>query len=161
MENQSELKAPRAADYQDPEVTAGKRLRELRINREWSQRRVADEMAKYGYEWRQSTVGKIEAAARPLRFREAVDLAALFGVNLSTLLADASRLTPEAIEANIVAQEERLAEAQKQIAAARVNLDGLTERRERAAANVKEWERVAASAEMTLELLRQAQEVGH
>lgn len=42
-------------------------------------------MKAYGYDWHQTTVGRIEAAQRPLRLNEAVDLASLYGVSLNAL----------------------------------------------------------------------------
>jgi transcriptional regulator with XRE-family HTH domain len=69
-----------------PEEIAGRQLRLLREGRGWSQQRVADQMKAFGYTWLQSTIGKIEAAQRPLRLNEVADLAAMFGVPVTQFL---------------------------------------------------------------------------
>lgn len=43
-------------------------------------------MNAYGYDWHQTTVGRIETAQRPLRLNEAVDMGKLFGVALERLM---------------------------------------------------------------------------
>lgn len=68
------------------EQAAGRELRRLRIEQGWSQEQVARRMTAYGYGWHQTIVAKTEAAQRPLRLNEAVDLAALFGAPLAALL---------------------------------------------------------------------------
>lgn len=68
------------------EEMIGRQLRLLRLSRKWSQQEVADRMKPFGYTWRQSTVGKIEAAQRPLRIDELVDLAVLFEVPAAQFL---------------------------------------------------------------------------
>lgn len=70
----------------DPELEAGRALRRLRLARDWSQEEVASRMRTYGYDFHQTTIAKIEAAARPLRVRELVDFAALFGVEVQQLI---------------------------------------------------------------------------
>jgi transcriptional regulator with XRE-family HTH domain len=69
-----------------PEEIAGRQLRLLREGRGWSQQKVADQMKAFGYNWLQSTIGKIEAAQRPLRLNEVADLAAMFGVPVTQFL---------------------------------------------------------------------------
>jgi transcriptional regulator with XRE-family HTH domain len=73
----------------DVEAWAGARFRALRVARGWSQRHVANQMRAFGYAWGQSTIGKIEAASRPVPLNEIADLAALFGVKLADLFAGA------------------------------------------------------------------------
>lgn len=83
-----ELKSGGSPILPEPEVLAGQELRRLRVARGWSQDEVARRMAAYGYNsWHQTTVGRIEAAQRPLRLNEAVALTTLFGVPLYQLLA--------------------------------------------------------------------------
>lgn len=74
-----------------PEDVAGRELRRLRIARGWSQEDVARRMSAYGYDWHQTMVAKTEAAQRPLRLNEAVDLCRLFGVPADALLKDLPR----------------------------------------------------------------------
>ena len=73
-------KAPTAEDV------AGRQLRVLRQGRGWTQQEVANRMRKLGYSWQQSTIGKIEAAQRPLRLNELADLAATLGVPVTHFL---------------------------------------------------------------------------
>lgn len=96
-----ELKSDESPTLPEPEVLAGQELRRLRVARGWSQDEVARRMAAYGYDsWHQTTVGRIEAAQRPLRLNEAVALTGLFGVPLYQLVAPL--LTgPEEIDAEI------------------------------------------------------------
>jgi transcriptional regulator with XRE-family HTH domain len=71
-----------------PELLAGQELRRLRRARGWSQEEVARRMVAIGHEgWHQTTVGRTETARRPLRLNETVDLAGLFGVPVTQLLA--------------------------------------------------------------------------
>jgi transcriptional regulator with XRE-family HTH domain len=74
---------------EDVEAWAGEQFRGLRAGRGWSQQHVADLMNAFGYNWLQSTIAKIESAARPVPLNEIADLAALFGVKLADLLAGA------------------------------------------------------------------------
>jgi transcriptional regulator with XRE-family HTH domain len=88
-----------------PQEIAGGQLRLLRQGRGWSQQEVADRMRNMGYTWQQSTIGKIEAAQRPLRLNELADLAALFGVPVTDFVTPGATPgdgdTPEAIEREI------------------------------------------------------------
>jgi transcriptional regulator with XRE-family HTH domain len=80
----------------DAERRAGVQLRKLREARGWSQREVSERMKPFGYDWQQTTVARIEAATRPLRLNELLDLAALFSVSLTDLLMPAGG--PESVE---------------------------------------------------------------
>jgi transcriptional regulator with XRE-family HTH domain len=131
-----------------PEELAGRLLRLLRLGRGWSQREVADRMNGSGYNWRQSTIGKLEAGQRPLRVNELADLARLFGIpvtellephllieegdDLSTLEADIGRLEKQlekleiewarALEVSAAAQQ-RLAAIQNEQARTKYSLE--------------------------------------
>jgi transcriptional regulator with XRE-family HTH domain len=78
---------PMPADRPDAEKRAGQQLRLLRTGRGWALREVAERMKAYGYNWHQTIVAKTETGQRPLRLNEALDLASLFGVSLTSLLA--------------------------------------------------------------------------
>lgn len=93
-----------------PEELAGHELRRLRTVRGWSQEEVARRMAEYGYDWHQTTVGRTEAATRPLRLNEAVSLAALFGIPVTQMLAPIMVDVPE-LDGEIQELRERWAEA--------------------------------------------------
>lgn len=97
------------------EELAGRLLRLLRQGRGWSQQEVAARMKRFGYNWQQSTVGKIEAAQRPLRVNELADLAIIFDIPVTQLLEPQLLLGDEddlrALEAEIA----RLEEEQKRL----------------------------------------------
>jgi len=68
------------------EHVLGKRVRELRQARGWSQDDVARQMVAGGFSWRQTTVAKTEKADRPVRVNEATALAQLFETDLDQLV---------------------------------------------------------------------------
>jgi len=82
--------------------------------RGWSQEEVADRMRPYGYDWHQTTVGRIETAQRPLRLNELIDLGRLFGVALERLVWARTDMTLEQIsaESNRIAAELEVADDQ-------------------------------------------------
>jgi uncharacterized protein (DUF3084 family) len=76
-------------------------------------------MDAYGYDWHQTTVGRIESAQRPLRLNEAVHLAALFEVPAEMLLSsgldaevDLGTLDIDTLDAQIKQARARLAAAE-------------------------------------------------
>jgi transcriptional regulator with XRE-family HTH domain len=78
---------PEAMDKKlTPEAAAGQRVAQLRKHLGWSQDRLAEQMTKRGFPWKQSTVTKTETAGRPIRVNEFVDLAEIFGVETTDLL---------------------------------------------------------------------------
>lgn len=70
----------------------GCRVRQLREQQHLTQEYVATALnaSGGGMRWRQSTVAKVEAAARPVRLNEAAALAELFGVPLGELLDESA-----------------------------------------------------------------------
>jgi transcriptional regulator with XRE-family HTH domain len=68
------------------EARAGRRVRELRQSRGWSQTDLATRLRPYGFDLTQSTVAKLEAGARPTRLDELDALAAALGVPLADFL---------------------------------------------------------------------------
>jgi transcriptional regulator with XRE-family HTH domain len=99
----------------EPEVLAGQELKRLRRERGWSQEEVARRMTAYGFDWHQTTVGRTETAARPLRVNEAVALAALFEVPVTQLLVPVSVQVADLDEA-IAATEEGLTKFRRLLA---------------------------------------------
>lgn len=89
------------------EELAGQELKRLRTERGWSQEEVARRMTSSGYDWHQTTVGRTESAARPLRVNEAVLLAAIFEVPITQLLVPAAMKISD-IDTEISAIEETL-----------------------------------------------------
>lgn len=82
----------------------GKRVRELRTGRGWSQTELAQRLGKYGVETTQTTVAKLENGGRPIRLNEVAVLSELFGVPLVDMLrladdaADGVRVTDKTRE---------------------------------------------------------------
>ena len=68
------------------EQYAGLRLRALRLARGMSQELLAAEMTSRGHGWHQTMAAKTEAAQRPLRLNELVDLACIFSVSPAEFL---------------------------------------------------------------------------
>lgn len=109
------------------EELAGRELRRLRAELGWSQEEVARRMAAFGYDWHQTTVGRIEAAQRPLRLNEAVSLAALFDVPLTQLLVSPT-MGIDDIDGEIEQTEEKLAASLEQLEVERARLDEVNAR---------------------------------
>ncbi|RAY13610.1 hypothetical protein DPM19_18195 [Actinomadura craniellae] len=63
-------------------------LRGMRTARGLSQEDVAQMMTAAGFSWRQTTVAKTEAGARPVRLNEAVALAYFFGLTVDDMLGN-------------------------------------------------------------------------
>jgi len=80
---------------QDAERRFGKRLRELRKLRGWSQEQVASQMRALGHGWQQTTVTKTEAADRPIRLNEAASLAALLDLGVDDVLMSVQAGDPD------------------------------------------------------------------
>jgi transcriptional regulator with XRE-family HTH domain len=92
----------------------------LREERGWSQSEVARRMKVYGYNWHQTTVGRVENGKRPLRLNELMHLAAMFGVSPIRLIVP--NVTPDRLSDDIKAVEDarsdivgRLDEARDQL----------------------------------------------
>ena len=63
----------------------GERVKALRIERGWSQERLAQQMIAAGHRWRQNIVTRVEAGDRPIRVNEAATLARILGVPIAAL----------------------------------------------------------------------------
>lgn len=83
------------------EQLAGRQLRLLRQGRGWSQLEVAEKMRAYGYQWSQATVTRLEAASRPIRLNELVDIAALYGVPVTLFLESEVPDDPDTLKREI------------------------------------------------------------
>lgn len=133
----------------EAEERIGRRVRELRQARGWSQEQLASAMTDLGVTMHQTTVAKVEAAARPIRVNEAAVFAAVLGVRLVDLL-----------ETAVVAEDEstrearaRYREAQHLVLAAQASLAVASRRHDeakleqlRAGLALREAEKAAAAA---------------
>ncbi|MEV8615673.1 helix-turn-helix transcriptional regulator [Amycolatopsis sp. NPDC051373] len=67
------------------EEVIGLKIRELRIERGWSQTTVADRMRNLGFDLHQTAIAKIESGKRPIRANEVYALALVFGLPIQAL----------------------------------------------------------------------------
>ncbi|MGY1736857.1 helix-turn-helix domain-containing protein [Geodermatophilus sp. SYSU D00684] len=70
----------------DREERLGRRLKELRTERGWTQEGLAEAMRAAGFGWRSNTVTKVEQAQRVLKATEAAVIAQVLDVDLAALL---------------------------------------------------------------------------
>jgi transcriptional regulator with XRE-family HTH domain len=65
----------------------GSAVRAARLTRRMTQERLAEALNRdFGYNWRQTTVGRMESGERPTRLREAVSIAVILEVDLADLV---------------------------------------------------------------------------
>jgi transcriptional regulator with XRE-family HTH domain len=110
-----------------PEEIAGRRLALFRQERGWSQSEVARRMEAYGYNWHQTTVGRVESGKRPLRLNEAVHVAAMFGVSPIQLIVP--NVTPDRLSDDIKATEDARSSILERLEDARDKLEDASSRR--------------------------------
>ena len=149
------------------EEVAGREIRRLRTARGWSQEELAERMKAYGYDWHQTLIGRIEAAQRPLRLNEAVDMCRLFRVPLDRLMWPDPDLTPEEVRAQLGRAEQefqRSMVAAIEARAAAAEADHVAEEAAQARAAARERlrtaEAVQASCAGRLEALRTQLDAG-
>lgn len=70
------------------EKAVGEKVRQLRIERGWSQAELSEKLDSLGWPMGQMTISRLEAGTRPLRLAEADALASAFGMTLVALLDD-------------------------------------------------------------------------
>ena len=110
-----------------PEEIAGRQLALLREERGWSQSEVARRMEAYGYNWHQTTVGRVESGKRPLRLNELVHPAAMFGVSPIRLIVP--NVTPDRLSDDIKAIEDARSDFLGRLEEARGQLEDASTRR--------------------------------
>lgn len=139
----------------DQEKQVGTQLRRLRLERDLSQKRLAERMAALGgpYEkWRQSTIDKTEKGLRPIRVNEMFDLAAVLGVAPEVLLT--WEVSGEVLDAQIAEVEQEIRNAEQAHEEAREQLAGMEQVREASERAEREWAERVARRRATLEVLR-------
>jgi transcriptional regulator with XRE-family HTH domain len=147
-----------------PEEIAGRQLALLREERGWSQSEVARRMEASGYNWHQTTVGRIESGKRPLRLNELVHLAAMFGVSPIRLIVP--NVTPDRLSDDIKAVEDarsdivgRLEEARDQLEDASTSRSGVEETYQRLLQDIQQLDmRIAALRGLQDILAKQGEE---
>jgi transcriptional regulator with XRE-family HTH domain len=71
--------------FETHEKVIAEKVRQLRIERGWSQEDLARRMEELGWPMHQTTVAKLEAAKRPIRAAEVYALAMVFGLPIQAL----------------------------------------------------------------------------
>jgi transcriptional regulator with XRE-family HTH domain len=71
--------------FEMQERVIAQKVRQLRIERGWSQEDLAERMTRLGWPMHQTTVAKLEAAKRPIRAGEVYALALVFGLPIQAL----------------------------------------------------------------------------
>lgn len=122
-------------DLMDPEYVFGRRMREERELRGWSQAEMAQRLAEYGVELHPSAIAKMEARAasspRAIRLNEAVAVSRVLGVDLSYLLEIDVAVT--SFDRAIDEAWQQMYEFNEQAAAARREVERLRKLRDLAA----------------------------
>jgi transcriptional regulator with XRE-family HTH domain len=72
--------AERRRPHEHWETSFGRRVRQWRQARNWSQEDLANRLRRQGFDMHQTTVAKIERGTRPLRVAEAAAIADIFRV---------------------------------------------------------------------------------
>lgn len=140
------------------EQLAGQELRRLRNERAWSQEEVARRMTASGYDWHQTTVGRTETAARPLRVNEAVVLSAIFEVPVTQLLVPAAMKLSD-VDQEIEDTEEALAEIKVMMAEFQLKIEQLSAIQNQVTETHRKMTSAAEGVENRLKLLRQIQRI--
>lgn len=86
----------------------GRVIRQMREARGWSQAELAARLASIGFEYHQTTIGKLESGARALRIGELFAMSSVFEVQAADLLA-AVIGQPDHIEGRVREIEEHAA----------------------------------------------------
>lgn len=104
----------------------GRKLRDWRKARGWSQARIAEELGYRGFDMHQTTVAKIENGSRPLRVSEAIAIADVMGMPMLSVFygpgpedkrwgIDAMRDAMERSEQSLEFAQEQMEQAMKQV----------------------------------------------
>jgi transcriptional regulator with XRE-family HTH domain len=71
--------------FEQHEKILGRKVRQLRLERGWTQEQLAERLNEVGWPMHQTTVAKLEAGARPIRIAEADALAIAFGLPIEAM----------------------------------------------------------------------------
>lgn len=140
------------------EQLAGQELKRLRNERGWSQEEVARRMTASGYDWHQTTVGRTESAARPLRVNEAVVLATIFEVPITQLLVPAAMKLSD-VEGEIKDTEEALAEVKKMLEEFQLKMEEFSAIQHHVTETYRKITSATEGLEGRLKLLREIQRI--
>lgn len=150
MGNETES-ATASSGMPNPELLVGLRVRQLRQALGWSQEQVAKRLLEFGVSMHQTTIAKIEAAARPIRVNEAYVLAKILNVSLEDLL----QYTPDGAEDELQLALAFSAQAHQQAVDAATRAMELAELQAEAQKAHLQAVRVQTSAEQRLAELRE------
>lgn len=113
-------------------------------------------MIASGYDWHQTTVGRTESAARPLRVNEAVVLAAIFDVPITQLLVPAAMKLSD-VEGEIKDTEEAL--GQKMLEEFQLKMEELSAIQHQVTETYRKITSATEGLEGRLKLLRENQRI--
>jgi transcriptional regulator with XRE-family HTH domain len=71
--------------FEQHERILGRKVRQLRLERGWTQEQLAERLSEVGWPMHQTTVAKLEGGARPIRIAEADALAVAFGLPIEAM----------------------------------------------------------------------------
>lgn len=94
--------------YKSLEKDLGNRIQDLRTERGWSQKDLADRLAKEGFHLHQVGISKMERGTRPVRVAELAALATVLRVTIPELLTMSD--APERVVVARKALEESISE---------------------------------------------------
>jgi hypothetical protein len=106
----------------------GQLIAELRGER--TQQSVAAAMRRLGWRWSQATVWSVEKGERPLKLREAADLAVMLGTTVETLLGTDHRLVLllnklTHVQGNIASHQKKVTALDQELAETKAALERL------------------------------------
>jgi len=82
-------------DKDTADARLAENVRKMREQAGMSQAALAEQMRKRGHNWLQQTVGRIESGTQPVRYSEAVALAAILGASLNQFMWSPPEVTAE------------------------------------------------------------------
>lgn len=130
----------------------GRRLQQKRERARLSQTDVAELMRNAGYSFQQQTIVKLENGSRPLRFNEAMDMAAILHIDVRELATEPAVLAARNVDRSIYELAGALGQGRKACRALQAELALAPE-----SAEIPAW--VFAAADMTDDhLLHRAKE---
>ena len=105
--------------FEAHERAFGEKIRQMRVERGWSQDDLAEKMAGLGFNMHQTTIAKIEGAKRPLRVAELFALSTIVRVPVPAIFYMRMRGAPPMLES----MRERVERADEAIAHAKEQME--------------------------------------
>lgn len=136
------------------------RIRQFRVEREWSQAELAVRMTRLGHRWHQTTVAKSERAERELKYSEVRALAEALAIPLEMLLdlevSSAGTHVVAGLQAHLLKLEVEERAARVRLEFVEEDLADLTMQRKELSARLAALKREIATARRVVESSRKA-----